>query len=285
MDERLYKFARLVETGSFTKAAQLLHISQPALSIAIDKLERELGAELLIRSHKKLEITAAGKVAYQAALDQQNVADRLQTNLARLAKQRPQVYIGMTDSIASRLCTTESFEELESDSDVTLVVNNSRYLREAVQQRQLDMAYVIDDGAEHPPLTISPAGTEELLLVCHPQMLQAATDNLGLGKLQNFICYDKPSTTYRHIWRTLRAAHIKPYTTLLSSSPDVMLRMVLRGNSVAALPKLQVQEYLKRGELAELPIIIQLPVSRVELVGKVHTPVLQAFIENVESNK
>ncbi len=285
MDDRLQKFARLVETGSFTKAAGLLHISQPALSIAIEKLEREIGTELVVRSHKKLEITEAGKLVYQSALDQLNIADQLQTNLIRLARKRPQIYIGMTDNIASRLCTTEAFEQLESRSDVTLVVNNSRYLREAVHQRQLDIAYVIDDGTEHPPLTSVAAGNEELLLVCHPSVAEEANNNFSLGKLRNFICYDKPSTTYGHIWRTLRAANIKPHTTLLSSSPDVMLRMVLRGKGIAALPALLVQEYLERDELAVVPIVIQLPVSRVELAGKVHAPVLRDFIESIESTK
>ena len=48
MDERLKKFVQLVDSGSYTQASRQLHISQPALSVAIGKLERELHASLLV---------------------------------------------------------------------------------------------------------------------------------------------------------------------------------------------------------------------------------------------
>ena len=278
MDERLFKFARLVEAGSFTKAAGQLHISQPALSIAIDKLEREVGMTLLTRSSKKLELTEAGKVVYQAALEHQNVTDHLHGRLARIAKKRPQVRIGMTDSIAGGLCTSPAFEQLEATADVTIIVNNSRFLREAVKQRQLDVAYIIDDGSEYPELEITPVGSEELLLVCQTDLFNVTTRNLRLGKLDNFICYDKPSTTYRHIQTTLHAADIKPQITLFSTSPDVMLRMVLRGKGIAALPAQLVQSSLDSRELTALPISIMRPLCRIKLAGKTLDPVLETFV-------
>ena len=279
MDERLNKFARLVEAGSFTRAAALLHISQPALSIAIDKLEREVGAPLLTRTSKKLELTEAGRVVYQAALEHQNVADHLQSSLARLAKKRPQVRIGMTDSIAGALCISPAFEQLETAADVTIVVNNSRFLREAVKQRQLDVAYLVDDGAEHPALTVTPVGDEELVLVCHAALSDIATRNLHLGKLDNFICYDKPSTTYRHIQTALQAADVKPHITLFSTSPDIMLRMVLRGKGIAALPRQLIQTHTDNNELAILPITIVRPLCRIKLAGKALEPVLKTFVQ------
>ena len=69
MHNRLQFFVRLVETGSYTKAAKDLYLSQPALSIAIQKLERELDAKLIVRSHRSFKLTEAGKVAYAAAKD------------------------------------------------------------------------------------------------------------------------------------------------------------------------------------------------------------------------
>jgi DNA-binding transcriptional LysR family regulator len=279
MDHRLFKFACLVEAGSFTKAATLLHISQPALSIAIDKLEREVGTPLLTRANKKLELTEAGRVAYQAALDHQNVADNLHSSLARITKKRPQVRIGMTDSIAAALCISPAFEQLETAADATIVVNNSRFLREAVKHRQLDVAYIIDDGAEYPELDVTPTGSEELLLVCHPGLITIAARNIHLGRLDSFICYDKPSTTYRHIQAALQAADIKSHITLFSTSPDIMLRMVLRGKGVAALPRQFVQGYLDSNELSVLPISVSRPLCRIKLAGKTFESALETFVE------
>ncbi len=285
MDDRLFKFARLVESGSFTKAAARLHISQPALSIAIDKLEREVGMILLTRGNKKLDLTDAGKAVYQAALEHQNVTDHLHSNLARIAKKRPQVRIGMIDSTAEALCISSAFEQLETSADVTIVVNNSRFLRDAVRQRQIDVAYAIDDGKEYPELVIAAAGSEELMLVCSPHLLDSCIGNLHLGRLENFISYDKPSTTYRHIQATLQTAEIKPHITLLSTSPDIMLSMVLRGRGVAALPQNLVQTHLDSGSLVALPLSITRPLCRIQLKGKSLEPVLGIFVQQIHSQK
>lgn len=280
MDDRLQKFARLAEIGSFTRAARDLHISQPALTLAIHKLEQELGTELLIRGNRKLDLTEAGRAAYQAALEHQNVTDQLRSGLNRIAKKRPAVVIGMTDSVAAVLCDTPAFEQLESIADVTIVVNNSRYLREAVERRQLDVAFIISDGAEHPTLAVNSAGIEELVLVSKTKV------SLDQGKLNNFICYDKPSTTYKHIQHALQLLNIKPRITLYSTSPDVMLRMVLRGKGTAALPRFLVSDYVSNGGLSILrqgrqPIIIKRPVCTVRLGGKALTPCLKEFVGSV----
>ena len=75
MEGRLKLFASLIDTGSFTRAAATLRISQPALSTAIRKLERELGSSLLERND--FSLTDAGRLAYEAGkklhVSEQNV--------------------------------------------------------------------------------------------------------------------------------------------------------------------------------------------------------------------
>lgn len=279
----MQKFARLTEIGSFTKAAKTLHISQPALSIAVDKLEQELGAELLIRGNRKLELTEAGRAAYKAALEQQNVTDHLRASLNRIAKKRPIVTIGMTDSVAAVVCATKAFDLLEQAADVTVVVNNSRYLREAVEQRQVDIAFIIDDGAEYPNLVIKHIGNEELVLVCHPDLEESAQTDLSQGRISNFISYDKPSATYRHVQQTLQLSGIKPQISLYSTSPEVMLLMVARGKGVSALPRFIVKEHLAKKTLKHVgnDIIIRRPISTVKVTGKTLTASLKQFTDEV----
>lgn len=282
----MQKFARLTEIGSFTKAAKVLHISQPALSIAIDKLEHELGSELLVRGNRKLELTEAGRAAYNAALAHQNTTDHLHTEIARLLRKRPTITIGMTDSVAASICATDAFDELEQAASITVVVNNSRYLREAVLQHQLDIALVVDDGVEHPNLEISRMGTEELILVCHPDLLDQVQSELETGKLHNFICYDKPSNTYRHIQQALQLAGIKPKISLYSTSPDVMLAQTLRGKGTSALPRFMVSTLLEQGRLSQLvargkQLMVERPLCAVSVTGKSLPEPLRTFIEKI----
>jgi len=63
---QLRYFCTVVEAGSFTAAALLLHMSQPPLSLAITKLERELGVQLLVRGARGVVPTPAGRVLVEA---------------------------------------------------------------------------------------------------------------------------------------------------------------------------------------------------------------------------
>lgn len=282
MDDRLYKFARLVEIGSFTRAASDLHISQPALTIAIQKLEQELGSPLLVRTGKKLELTAEGRAAYQASLDHQDIANHLRASLGRIAKKRPSVTVGMTDSIASKLCEGPAFEELENQADVTIIVNNSRYLRQEVERRRLDLAFTIDDGVERDTLQTSQFGTEALLLVCRPDVEQQIRHELEQHVLHNFISYDKPSTTYRHVHNYFSQIGLHTHTSLYSTSPDVMLGMVLRGRGTAALPEALVSPLIGAGKLAAISDSIDRPIALIRLPSRQLPPYLQAFVAGSE---
>src|SRR6185369_16402199 len=99
MEERLQKFVSLVDAGSFVRAVRELHISQPALSVAIAKLERELKSPLLVRGVRPLAVTPAGELAYAAGRDITLQASNLRILLAELAERRVNISVGMIDSV------------------------------------------------------------------------------------------------------------------------------------------------------------------------------------------
>lgn len=241
MEERLQKFVKLVDVGSFTKAAVELHISQPALTVAIAKLEREVGAQLLIKGSRPLQLTDAGQVVYRAGTAQAIVLDNLRTDLADLAGERQLARIGMIDSVAATLCAyTQPLADLENAADVSVIVNNSRHLRAAVAERALDLAVVIA-GNKQPSISEKHIGDELMVLVSAPAMLAAKQAELQNGMLTDFICYDQPSQTYRLIVDGLADKGLEVRTRLQSSSPEVMSRMVVSGTGVAMLPYFMVR--------------------------------------------
>jgi LysR family transcriptional regulator, transcriptional activator of the cysJI operon len=288
MDDRLLKFARLVEIGSFTRAAEELHISQPALTLAISKLERELKTPLLIRTKRKLELTDAGRLVYVAATQHWVANENLMTSLAELRQERPKAVIGMIDSIAAAFsATVQPLDDLERAADVSIVVNNSRYLREAVKGGDLNLAFVVQDSSVHTGLDIEPVGVEPLVVVCRSDLLAAVQAELDQGKLSHFICYDQLSNSYRHINKKLQEIGLAVQPTFYSTSPDVMLRMVLRGTHVAALPYLLTRELLNNGTLTALQkdghlITIERPISVAKVHGKILPKALETFSEQAK---
>lgn len=285
MEERLQKFAVLVEKGSFTKAAKALYISQPALTLAIGKLERELRTSLLTRGKRQLELTDAGRLVYKAAIEHRTTDDNLRTRLTELARKRPRVTIGMIDSMAAALNDeAEALEELEARADVSIIVNHSRYLRSAVENHEIDLAFAVQESTVHPSLDVKPIGTEPFVLVCRPDRFKNFQTALGTKKLPEFISYDRHSTTYGHIHYGLRKLGIgTPRPTLHSTSPTIMLHTILRGHGVAVLPYALTKDLLGNGRLAALKkdgetLTITCPLSVVKLRGKILPKPLGVFM-------
>ncbi len=248
MEERLRKFAYLVDAGSFTKAASELHISQPALSSAIAKLERELKNRLLVHGVRPLTLTPAGKVAYQTAKDLAVQADNLKLRLAELAREQVALKIGMIDSIADTLFADEAGLALAKGTKISLVVNNSRYLVAATERGEVDVAFIAKQQGRLPAsLEGKPVAAEPLVVVGSTQ------EPVLRGKvLPNFIAYDQPSNTFRLVSEALKSYGVTPAISFYCTSPDVTLRLVLRNKGIAALPFLLVREELQRGTIRKL---------------------------------
>ena len=74
-------FLEVAQQGSFTKASQTLHISQPALSKTIKAFETELGVELLDRTDKRVRLTDSGEIVYQYGKQILNTISTLTSSL------------------------------------------------------------------------------------------------------------------------------------------------------------------------------------------------------------
>ena len=72
-DRQLLSFIKIVETGSFSKAAKDSFISVPAMVQQIDRLEEDLGFRLLLRSNQGVRLTDQGKIFYDAVLEMQKI--------------------------------------------------------------------------------------------------------------------------------------------------------------------------------------------------------------------
>lgn len=265
MDDKLYKFVRLVEAGTYTKAAEELHISQPALTVAIQKLEAHYKTTLLDRSGKQLELTSDGKLVYQAAQNHESIAHHLNDTLQRLRQKRPSVTLGIIDSLADKLCISTAFDTLEKAADITLIINNSRYLRQEVEKRTIEAALIIDDELARDTIKSSAFGSEQLQFVCRADLISKVQKEANNGIITDFISYDRPSTTYRHIKQFLGSQDITAKTRLYSTSPTVMLGMVLAGKGCAVLPRHLCEPYITAGRLAPILGSMQRPVALIQL--------------------
>ena len=150
MDNRqLQIFYSVVKEGSFTKAANALHMAQPAVSIAIRKLEQELGASLLSRSDRKVTLTAEGArllVHAEKILRQFQQAVQEITELTNL--QSGQVRLGTPAMLGSYYLPEKiaAFRKLHPNIDVQISGEGTRRSQQLILSGEIDMGVITMDN-------------------------------------------------------------------------------------------------------------------------------------------
>lgn len=190
MDLRIINyFIALYEERSFTKAAERVHVVQPALSMQIRNLEAELGAQLFERSSRGVEPTAAGRrfyelsvpIAHNIATLKQEVVDLVRGDLVSGALRvglPPSVCLGVGGAVLAR------FSEQHPNVDVTLVEAYSRDLTEMVQDGDADAVLGAMPGGRS-SLACRPTFSDRFVLVSGRPLLGERFTPCDLFALEN----------------------------------------------------------------------------------------------------
>ena len=173
-------FVMVAEELHFGRAAERLHIAQPAVSQQIARLERELGVRLLDRSPRRVRLTEAGRRVLDAARNTLAAADQVK---AAAGKPAATVRIGTAAGLTARLERgIDALRERAPGFDVVLVDLPVMARLNALRNGELDLA--LARGVHSAPgLTVLPTWTEPLLAVVssrHPAADRAA---VGIAEL------------------------------------------------------------------------------------------------------
>ncbi|WAL63785.1 LysR family transcriptional regulator [Amycolatopsis cynarae] len=173
-------FVAVADELHFGRAAERLHIAQPAVSQQIARLERELGVRLLDRSPRRVRLTAAGRRVLDAARSTLAAANQVQI----AAKQIPTVVrIGTAAGMTARLERgIDALREGAPEFDVVLVDLPVEARLNALRQGDLDLALTRGVGSV-PGLTVLPAWQENLLAVVSKHHPAADGSAVSLAEL------------------------------------------------------------------------------------------------------
>jgi LysR family nitrogen assimilation transcriptional regulator len=249
-------FAKIVEAGSFSRAALLIHIAQPALSKQIAELEAEFGVTLLHRSVRGVIPTVAGEVLYQEALKLIRHVDDL-PGIVRSSQGDVQgvVSFGMASTMAPAL-TGKMLEICRNTlPKVTLrfVTGDSLTLREKVASRAIDLAIVFEDNQEG-GFTREVLFRQRLYLASPRGALHVTSLTLQeISKLP--LILPTPTNVLRRLLdRAFAQASIVVEPIAESDLFDVMLSAVETGLGHAILPKGDFSDVAGHQDIATTPI-------------------------------
>ncbi|MFD1538303.1 nitrogen assimilation transcriptional regulator NAC [Nonomuraea guangzhouensis] len=184
---RLYSFVKVVDAGSITRAADILHIAQPALSHQISMLESQFKQQLLIRSKRGVAPTEAGRALYRHA---QLILRQLEHAQAAIdvSGRAPAggVSVGLAPySTGAALALPLLRAVRERYPDILLHINENfgGVISEAIMTGRMDMAYIYDAGPIR-GVQFEPMRTEELYLVAAPGTGPASEgDSISIAEL------------------------------------------------------------------------------------------------------
>ncbi|WP_077328459.1 LysR family transcriptional regulator [Virgibacillus siamensis] len=260
-------FAEVARQLNFTKAAAVLHISQPSLSKTMKNLEDELDVTLFYRGTKQLELTDAGQAFLINAKNVLDAFENLTTELNDVIDlKRGEIKIGIPPIIGAAFFSKliSRYKETYPSINIRLTEVGSNTIKAGVSDGELDIGLVCN-------LPVQKENFETIKLLKDPLMLIAHKDNpLAWEKEISFSqIAEEPFILYRHDFslhdKIIHACDkhgFYPNVVCESSQKDFMVEMVEAKLGIALLPS-KICEHINSDQIITVPF--HKPVVNLEL--------------------
>ena len=253
MDQALLVFVTVVEKKSFTRAADALHMTQPAVSQYIQALERSVGAKLLDRSSKYVQLNKAGEIVYHHANEiiglytqMQNLVDdtmhKASGNLAIGASYTFGEYV--LPHIVAYLQT--EFPLIKPK----ITIANTKRISEWVASRQLDIG-IVDGEIHHNQLPLEAFADDLMYIVAsanHPCVNQNIK-NINDLKKETWIVREESSGTREAAEKMFATLKFSPQTIREFGSTQIIKESVQAGLGITLLSHCTIQKEVSLGIL------------------------------------
>ncbi|GAB7543797.1 LysR substrate-binding domain-containing protein [Cupriavidus sp. 8B] len=277
---QLKYFVCIVEAGSVSRAAQILHVAQPALSAQINRLEEELGARLLVRSVRGVVPTEAGAAVLVQA---QRILKEVEATriIALQADREPSgpVAVGLPWTVRSVLGLTllETIKRTMPAVQLAIVEGPSSVLAGMLAHGKLDVAVVFDNAPDD-SLSLKPLVVEPLLLVGQRGALQgwsvATIERIAQLPL---LLLSKPNGIREEVERQLASRGLAPNVVAEINSPALLMDAVQAGLGFSVLPSCGIEQACREARLDAVPLEADAPVRTVFLaISKLYSPSMAA---------
>lgn len=255
--EYLQSFYMTVKYNSISKAASALHLTQPGLSLQLKNLEKELGASLLIRSNKGVELTEEGKVVFNYADTILSLKGNIERDLKHLQQEKPKLHIGSCKSIGEYAlpCSLFVFKKSHEELDINMEVANTAIILEKLRNHSINIGIIQDDPKDNNLITRY-ITSDELILVGSDT---ESKSNITIDELKELplILREETSNARYLVEKAFqeKGISLKDLNVIYSlNSPEAIKSSILAGKGVAFLPKLIVVNELNKGCLKHIEI-------------------------------
>lgn len=260
--EQFVVFKEVADLGNITQAAKHLHISQPSISIQIQNLEQEYGAELLARTNRGVTLTECGKVFYKYITHViQTMNEARDAILDHCERQMRCVHLGATLTIGEYLVPylLAALEPSNGDPRFNVIIANTAIIAQDILEKKLNLGLIEGPIPYDPDLVIENFWHDELVIVVpidHPwsKRVSITFDELTT---ERFITREQGSGTRKVMEMALEKGGFDPSALnihLELNSTQAIKQGVLAGMGVTIISALTVQEECRRKQASILRI-------------------------------
>lgn len=257
---KLRTLLTVVDCQNFTKAAQILSLTQPAVSHHISQLEEELGVPLFIRGKSGLKLTPEGEIVAKYARRIAALYEKLRADLADQEKKIATLRVGITHTAESNI-TTEVLAKCSGELpglSITLITDTINNLYTMLGNYELDLA-VVEGNTGASSFSSLVLDTDYLVCVIAPEHPFAKNAMITLDQLrrQRMILRLPTSATRILFDSTLRSLNDSPdnYNIVMEVDNIATIKDLVRKDlGVSVLAKSACARELRKGQLVALPI-------------------------------
>ena len=285
----LIVFHEVAKHKSFSKAAEELFISQPAVTKHIKELERKIGMGLIQRRRGGFSLTEGGKILFKHThkisshlMEIENLLENLKKDYQGILK------IGTTESYSKGLMPKllSGFQTSFPFIKIALDVGNSEEIEKSLLVYKNDLV-LIAVTKKSPRFESIPFLKEELVLIISPNHPLARRRTVSLKELERYplIIRAKGSTTRRIILQAFKEVGIHPSLLIEAGSSEFIKQWVSEGKGVSIIVKRTVEDEEKRGIIKTIPLLekLYLQVAFLYLKEEKFNPPIKTFVNFIQN--
>lgn len=288
--DALHVFTTVVEQNNFSKAAELLYVSQPAVSMQIRNLENELGTKLIHRGSKQLILTQTGKILYAKAKQIESLYEEAKREMSFLKNEvGGTLKIGASFTIGEYVLPAILGEYSVQYPNVHIEVNiaNTEEIINSVRSG-LDLG-LVEGNVEGQDLIFTPIMTDEMVLIVpnsHPLAKQRLIRNTDDLQNQTWILREPGSGTRANADRLIQELGLQFERSFVFGSSQGVKEAVINGLGIAYVSKIIVKRELEHHELTLVRIKGKQTIrtfSALRRDSSIESKALETFLEKLNT--
>lgn len=287
---QLKVFAEVAKCGSITKAAESLHMTQPAVSIQMKQLQESVDIPLIEIIGKKLYLTEAGERLYSMQQTIQEHEEAFQAYTSELKG-------GLTGNLSISAASTAkyflpyllgAFQKKYPKVKITLKVTNRDEVLQHLYDNKFQLA-ILTQLPDDSTIISNPFLINPLVMACPPDHSLLNKKNLTLKDLKDetFIFREPGSGTRMVMERLLKEAVIEPNIAMELGTNEAVKQAIMAGIGISLISKLSMYSELDTGTIDELHLK-QFPVTThwhtLYRKSKVNTRVIKNFLDFLQQD-